>query len=66
MEWLPQVVSFVQNVGIPGFLVVGGGIWFARSGFPALMLLFGQYADAMCKMSEALEALAEVLDDQKP
>lgn len=66
MEWLPQVVTFVQNVGIPGFLVVGGGIWFARSGFPALIALLGQYAEAMCKMADALETLAEVLDNQKP
>lgn len=63
MDWLPQVVTFVQNVGIPGFLVVGGGIWFARQGFPALIALAGQYAEALCRVADALEAFADKMPD---
>lgn len=63
MDWLPQVVTFVQNVGIPGFLVVGGGIWFARSGFPQLVGLAGAYAEALCKVADALEAVAAKMPD---
>lgn len=63
MDWLPQVVTFVQNVGIPGFLVVGGGIWFAKSGFPAIINLMTKYADALCQLADALKHLADALPD---
>lgn len=58
MDW-NQLIAVVQNIGIPGFLVVGGGIWFARSAFPALVALAGQYAEALCKVVDALEAVAK-------
>jgi hypothetical protein len=65
MDWT-ELIAVVQNIGIPGFLVVGGGIWFARSAFPAMIEVIKVYADAMCKNAEALEAVAKVLGNQEP
>lgn len=61
MDWLPEVVSFVQNIGIPGFLVVGGGIWFARVAWPDIVMLIRLYADALSNVAHALERVAEKL-----
>ena len=63
MDWLPDVITLVQNVGIPGFIVIGGGIWFARVGFPALVALAKTFADAQTAMAVALEAVADKLPD---
>lgn len=62
MDWT-QLIAIVQNIGIPGFLVVGGGVWFARAAFPALVDLARRYADALCRVADALEALAEKMPE---
>lgn len=63
MEGLADLVLFVQNIGIPGFLVVGGGWWFAQRGFPELVRLAEAYAAALMAVSGALHAVAEKMPD---
>jgi len=63
MEWLEILISFINNVGIPGFLVVGGGVWFARVAWPDIVRVIALYAEALSNVAHALERVADKLPE---
>jgi hypothetical protein len=67
VETVNLIVLLVQNIGLPGFLLVGGGYWFAKHAWPDIVRLLGDYAQALQQVAVALQVVASRLpcEDQK-
>lgn len=73
METVNAIIALVQNVGIPGTLLIGGGAFLWRRAWPdmievgkMMIAAVEALAIAQTSMANALIALAEKLPDLSP